>query len=100
VSEQVAKAMAEGIITKSNVDIGISTTGIAGPTGGTKEKPVGLVYLAVSTKDDIKKCSKNLTGIDIVKPRDINIEYLAPGGDAGRLTIFTKSALKEIGGAE
>ena len=49
VSEQVAKAMAEGVRTKSNVDIGISTTGIAGPTGGTKEKPVGLVYIGIST---------------------------------------------------
>jgi PncC family amidohydrolase len=49
VSEQVAKAMAEGVKTKSNVDIGIATTGIAGPTGGTKEKPVGLVYIAIST---------------------------------------------------
>ncbi len=53
VSEQVAKAMAEGIRTKSNVDIGLSTTGIAGPTGGTKEKPVGLVYIGLSTKDEI-----------------------------------------------
>ena len=51
VSEQVAKAMAEGFRTKSYVDIGISTTGIAGPTGGTKEKPVGLVYVAISTPD-------------------------------------------------
>jgi len=51
VSEQVAKAMAEGIRTKSNVDIGLSTTGIAGPTGGTKDKPVGLVYIGISTKD-------------------------------------------------
>ena len=49
VSEQVAKAMAEGIRKKSKVDIGVATTGIAGPTGGTKEKPVGLVYIAVST---------------------------------------------------
>ena len=57
VSEQVAKAMAEAIRKKSNVDIGISTTGIAGPTGGTKEKPVGLVYITLSTKDEtfIKK---------------------------------------------
>jgi len=53
VSEQVAKAMAEGIRTKSNVDIGLSTTGIAGPTGSTKEKPVGLVYIGLSTKDEI-----------------------------------------------
>ena len=54
--------------------------------------------LIVSTKDDIKKGSDNLTGVDIVKPKEINIEHLAPGGDAGRLTLFTKSALKEIGG--
>ena len=51
VSEQVAKAMAEGVRINSNVDIGIATTGIAGPTGGTIEKPVGLVYIALSTAD-------------------------------------------------
>ena len=49
VSEPVAKSMAEGVRTKSNVDIGIATTGIAGPTGGTKDKPVGLVFIAIST---------------------------------------------------
>ena len=52
VSEEVAKAMAEGIRKKSNVDIGLATTGIAGPTGVTREKPVGLVYIAVATSDD------------------------------------------------
>jgi len=51
VSEEVAKAMADGIRKKSKVDIGLATTGIAGPTGGTKEKPVGLVYIAVSNSD-------------------------------------------------
>ena len=51
VSKEVAVAMAEGARIKSNVDIGISTTGIAGPTGGTKEKPVGLVFIAISTKE-------------------------------------------------
>ena len=50
VSNQVAKAMAEGVRKKSDVDIGISTTGIAGPTGGTKEKPVGLVFIGLSTR--------------------------------------------------
>ena len=54
VSEQVAKAMAEGVRKCSNVDIGLATTGIAGPTGGTKDKPVGLVYIAVSTSKDTK----------------------------------------------
>lgn len=53
VSNPVAKAMADGIRVKSEVDIGISTTGIAGPTGGTKEKPVGLVFIAISTKDNV-----------------------------------------------
>ena len=51
VSKEVAKAMAEGIRIKSNADIGLSTTGIAGPTGGTPEKPVGLVYIGLSIKD-------------------------------------------------
>lgn len=48
VSIEVAKSMAEGIKKKSNVDIGISTTGIAGPTGGSKDKPIGLVFIAIS----------------------------------------------------
>jgi PncC family amidohydrolase len=51
VSAECAKAMANGVRTLLDSDIGISTTGIAGPTGGTPEKPVGLVYIAVATKD-------------------------------------------------
>jgi nicotinamide-nucleotide amidase len=45
VSKEVATAMAEGIRRAARTDIGLSTTGIAGPTGGTPEKPVGLVYV-------------------------------------------------------
>lgn len=56
--------------------------------------------LIVSTKDEIYHSAKNLSGVDIVKPNAINIEHLAPGGDAGRLTIFTKSAIKKLGGAK
>ena len=57
VSEQVALAMADGMRVKSGVDIGLATTGIAGPMGGNNEKPVGLVYVAISTsnKTEVKK---------------------------------------------
>ena len=48
VSPETAAQMAEGVKILSDADFGISTTGIAGPTGGTPEKPVGLVYMAVS----------------------------------------------------
>jgi nicotinamide-nucleotide amidase len=53
VSKQVAAAMAKAIQQGAQVDIGIATTGIAGPTGGTKDKPVGLIFIGVSTKDTV-----------------------------------------------
>jgi nicotinamide-nucleotide amidase len=48
VSREVAVALAENIRSICNADIGLGITGIAGPGGGTEEKPVGLVYVAVS----------------------------------------------------
>lgn len=52
VSEPVAKAMAEGVCRAANTDFGISVTGIAGPEGGTDEKPVGLVYIGLAGNGD------------------------------------------------
>jgi len=49
VSEPVARAMAENVRTRAGADYGLATTGIAGPSGGTPEKPVGLVYVAVAS---------------------------------------------------
>ena len=51
VSEECSYEMASGLIKLTGADICISTTGIAGPTGGTPEKPVGLMYSTICTKD-------------------------------------------------
>ena len=58
VSEEVAREMLAGL----NTDIGISTTGIAGPDGGTKNKPVGLVYIGIKVKDEVKIFRRELKG--------------------------------------
>jgi len=51
ISRQVANLMAKNVRLLGRSDIGIGISGIAGPTGGTKKKPVGLVYISLSTKD-------------------------------------------------
>jgi nicotinamide-nucleotide amidase len=53
ISEQVAKAMAEGALLNANVNAAISITGIAGPTGGSPEKPVGTVCFGWAIKENI-----------------------------------------------
>ncbi|WP_432400450.1 competence/damage-inducible protein A [Wukongibacter sp. M2B1] len=62
VSEETAEAMAQGVRLVAKTDIGVSITGIAGPTGGTSEKPVGLVYVGIATAKNIIVKKLNLTG--------------------------------------
>jgi len=53
VSKEVAEQMSDGVRKRLKADFGVSTTGIAGPTGGTDEKPVGTVWVSVASKDTI-----------------------------------------------
>ncbi len=55
VSEEVAMAMAEGIAKETNANVGVSFSGIAGPTGGTDEKPVGTVCIGIYI-DGVREC--------------------------------------------
>lgn len=62
VSAEVAQAMAEGVRRKLGVDVAVSATGVAGPTGGTEERPVGTVYIGVSTAEGARAIRLQLTG--------------------------------------
>jgi nicotinamide-nucleotide amidase len=70
VSSQVAKAMAEGIRKKTGATIGLAVTGIAGPAGGTEEKPVGLVYIAVAHGKEIEVVEKNFAAFSTQSTRE------------------------------
>lgn len=62
VSHEVAEEMAVGITKTSGAHIGLSTTGVAGPGGGTEEKPVGLVYIGICYKGEVVTRELRLNG--------------------------------------
>lgn len=62
VSWQTAEEMAIGIANSSGADIGLATTGIAGPSGASEEKPVGLVYIGIYYNGEVKSMKKLFTG--------------------------------------
>jgi nicotinamide-nucleotide amidase len=64
VSEPVARAMAEGAATKTGADFGIGVTGIAGPSGDTREKPKGTVFVALTERDARTECRKEIYSTD------------------------------------
>lgn len=72
VSSEVAKAMARGALEKIKSDYAVAVTGIAGPDGGTEEKPVGTVWIAVADKDTVQA-----KRFQFGKRRDINVRRSA-----------------------
>ncbi|MBP5236582.1 MAG: nicotinamide-nucleotide amidohydrolase family protein [Clostridia bacterium] len=77
VSRETAEEMAEGIRKKLGADIGVSTTGIAGPGGGTEKKPVGLVYVGISDGSGVRSHELRLgSGLSRDEIRNSTAEFV------------------------
>jgi large subunit ribosomal protein L4e len=63
---------------------------------GRVHKTPKSVLLVVANKDGLAKAARNLPGVDVVAAKDLSAEHLAPGGDLGRLTVFTKAAVEAL----
>jgi len=63
---------------------------------GRVHKTPKSVLLVVAQKDGLAKAARNLPGVDVVAAKDLSAEHLAPGGDLGRLTVFTKAAVEAL----
>jgi large subunit ribosomal protein L4e len=68
-----------------------------GKSRGRKYKIPKSILIIVNDDTKIKISTNNLIGIDVVTPEQLNVEHLAPGGDPGRLTIFTENAIQKLG---
>jgi len=60
ISAETAAAMARGAVTRAGVDLAVAVTGLAGPGGGTPQKPVGLVYLGIARKNGADRAERRI----------------------------------------
>lgn len=77
---------------------GIHVRAGRGKMRGRRLKRPKSILFVVNDIEKARICVGNLPGVDIVTPKRLSVELLAPGGDAGRLTIFTEGALQSLGG--
>ena len=90
VSEATVREMAEGALQYSRAQVALSVSGIAGPTGGTKEKPVGTVWFAWATNDNVRTACHHLSGDrDAIRVKSVRI---ALEGVVNLLNIRTEIA--------
>ena len=75
VSENVVKEMAQGAIEHSNADISVAISGVAGPDGGTKEKPVGMVCFGLMLKGEAPKATTQIFAGDREEIRVSAVEF-------------------------
>lgn len=68
-----------------------------GKMRGRRYKIKKSVLIVTGNDSDVLKAAKNLPGVDVVAARNLNVELLAPGGHAGRLVVYTKSAIDYLG---
>jgi len=74
VSEPVARAMAQGALAHSYADVAVAITGIAGPGGGTAEKPVGLVYIGAARRGSATTVERHVFGGDRADVRQATVQ--------------------------
>lgn len=92
VSAETALEMAEGVLSRSNADVAIAITGIAGPGGGTAEKPVGTVFIAYAFEQQLSRADKQLFKGNRREVRQATIK-------TALLTLFEEIDSKRSGGA-
>jgi len=79
VSEAVARAMAEGALARSAGHVAVAITGVAGPGGGTPEKPVGLVCFAFATRGEVTRASTQRFDGDRAAVRAFSVAFALEG---------------------
>ncbi|MGV8176275.1 MAG: 50S ribosomal protein L4 [Candidatus Bilamarchaeaceae archaeon] len=86
-----------GLVEKSK-DKTKRKTGVRSRVRTTKVPKAALIV--VSEKSKVLKSARNLSGVDVVTPKELKVRHLAPGTKAGRVTVYSEGALKEIAGME